>query len=143
MLCKNCGKEIREEAVYCEWCGKQLQEITTQTIQDANTSCSDIVEVQTAKENKKSKILSTALKFATVGASVAGAIASNNANHAANAMRIASQGSVSDQQKKLYGSPASERGGLAYAEYMKAEGQNAKIISSAISGILSSILKGL
>ena len=143
MFCEYCGKEVREEAVFCEWCGKQLQEIAAPTIQDANTSCSDIVEGQTAKEEKKSKILSTALKFAAVGASVAGAIASNNASHAANALRIASQGSMSDLQRKIYGPTAREIAGLMGAEAREAEGQSAKIISSAISGILSSIVKGL
>lgn len=41
VYCKNCGKEIDENAVVCVHCGAQLKELKTETIASANTMQDD------------------------------------------------------------------------------------------------------
>lgn len=64
MFCKNCGKEIRDEALFCKWCGNKViktvntsetNNIQNNTLQnkDINPAESEIKTDNKVNKNKK------------------------------------------------------------------------------------------
>lgn len=52
MLCKNCGKEMKDSAVYCPECGTKAERSVTENTSSSNTE-TDLVSIDSTAKAKK------------------------------------------------------------------------------------------